>query len=418
MRAHFPAMSLLACGFLVTTGWAATLSIDAGGASASVDDAGGAYRVSLSDLHFDFAGSVAKPLRDVRKASGTDKIGEFAELSFDWDEENPITGTIRTYAKRPLVLFSQRLHNGATTRPAPFPNFDEIPKPPLHVLSHQNEVFARPAYGAAVQTSTPWLLFDDSARAVILSPASNFMVANMLGDGTSTIGSGLDIGLTDYPIGFTHRALLAYGTGIGATYRAWGSALTDLSGKKRPPNDADLGLKYLGYWTDNGAAYYYNYDPDKGYAATLLAVRDEMRRLEVPVKYMQLDSWWYQKTTTNEKGVDTGQPKNKNLPKGTWNAYGGLLKYEAHPDLFPDGLAGFQKALGLPLITHNRWIDAKSPYRDKYQVAGVAPVDPKYWDEIASYLQSCGVMTYEQDWLNILWNNSPQLRGSVQLSQA
>ena len=122
------------------------------------------------------------------------------------------------------------------------------------------------------------------------------------------------------PDGFTHRTILAYGSAINKTYDAWGSALTDLTGKHRPANDSDLGLKYLGYWTDNGANYYYNYDADKGYAGTLLAVRDEMQKLGVPIKYMQLDSWWYEKTTVNSKGVDSHKPKNAALPAGTWNA--------------------------------------------------------------------------------------------------
>ena len=54
--------------------------------------------------------------------------------------------------------------------------------------------------------------------------------------------------------------------------------------------------------------------------------------------------------------------------------------------------------VGLPLVTHNRWIDSQSPYHQKYAISGVAAVDPKWWDDIADYLHHADVQTYEQDW--------------------
>ena len=39
------------------------------------------------------------------------------------------------------------------------------------------------------------------------------------------------------------------------------------------------------------------------------------------------------------------------------------------PALFPRGLRAFQRRLGLPLITHARWIDAHSPYRRRYAMS-------------------------------------------------
>ena len=56
-----------------------------------------------------------------------------------------------------------------------------------------------------------------------------------------------------------------------------------------------MGLRYLGYWTDNGAQYYYGFEQALGYAGTLFQVRDEFSRMRIPLGYVQLDSWFYGK---------------------------------------------------------------------------------------------------------------------------
>jgi hypothetical protein len=176
---------------------------------------------------------------------------------------------------------------------------------------------------------------------------------------------------------------LVLGKGINSTFETWGHAMTDLQGKSRPANDADLSLGYLGYWTDNGAKYYYSFESPLGYDGTLLAVRDDFAQHGIPLGYMQLDSWFY--------------PKG---PNADWrDRSGGIYQYVADATLFPDGLSAFQQRVGLPLLTHARWIDPRSPYRQQYQMSGNVSTDPLYWDSIIGYVQSAGVVTYEQDWL-------------------
>src|SRR5208283_1300752 len=175
---------------------------------------------------------------------------------------------------------------------------------------------------------------------------------------------------------FTQETLVAFGQGINQTWDLWGQSLLELEQARRPSNDADAVLKYLGYWTDNGAVYYYNYDFDKGYAGTLQSLVERYRQEQIPIRYLQLDSWWYYKSTTNPDGTPGNEKKSNKLPMGEWNRYGGLLEYKAHADLFTNGLDAFQKAIGLPLITHNRWIDPASPYHQRYEISGVAAVDP------------------------------------------
>jgi len=62
-------------------------------------------------------------------------------------------------------------------------------------------------------------------------------------DGITEIASGLNEGVSDLPADFTHKTLMVFDVGINAAWDSWGTALTDLQGKNRPSNDADIGLR-------------------------------------------------------------------------------------------------------------------------------------------------------------------------------
>ena len=376
--------------------------------SVSVNDATGAYTVTAANAHWSFAGTVGEPLAHITVNKGHDKLGDYREVGFQWGK--PLRrGTIRNYQSRPLVAFGITTPGAAKEPPPDFPSFTAFPQN-LHTLSFRDTVFSPPTFSLA-QTSTPWVLFDDAAQTAVLSPASDFMVSQMHGDGKTSLASGLNATLTNLPAGFTHQSFFVVGQGIGSTVHAWGKTLTDLTGKP-DPNDSEKMLRYLGYWTDNGGSYYYNYDKDKGYTGTLLALKQHYDQEKVPARYLQLDSWWYQKSMRSPGGV-MGKPKNSKLPLESWNTYGGTLDYSASPDLFPKGLADFQKQVDLPFIVHARWLDPTGPYAQKYKLSGVAPVDPVWWDERMAYLRTNGVISYEQDWLNEIYAHSPEMASSL-----
>lgn len=48
--------------------------------------------------------------------------------------------------------------------------------------------------------------------------------------------------------------------------------------------DNDLTLKYIGYWTDAGAFYYYNTETNITYEKTLMDVKDEAEKNYIPYK--------------------------------------------------------------------------------------------------------------------------------------
>ena len=253
------------------------------------------------------------------------------------------------------------------------------------MLSHINfcGVFGLPTfYGFAPES--PWVFFDAAANAFVLSPASNFMVASTAYGPNGELASGISSQIASFPAGFTHQVLLVVENGINQAFDTWGNTLTNLWGKTRPANDADTILNRLGYWTDAGSSYYYNTLPSTSYADTLLAVKAGFDSLGIQLGYLQLDSWFYPKGAGAEwqDGSD------------------GIYEYVAAPALFASGLAVFQQALGASLVTHARWIDPASPYRQQYQFSAGVSTDPAYWDSVASYLAGAGAVAYEQDWLS------------------
>jgi hypothetical protein len=375
----------------------------------TVEPATGLYSVEERDTGWRFTGSLEQRLIGTDRKTGTDRLGNFNSIGFGWDDKGPVTGEIRTYTDRPAVMFLMTCASSRAKAPSAFPALNTPRK--LHPFGYSNGVFAPRSFKGG-KAASPWLLFDDSARAVIISPANDFMVADVYRDDQKYLASGLNKKLVNLPAGFTHQTLLVPGDSIHQAWDRWGHDLTDLAGKVRPANDQATELAKFGYWTDNGAHYYYNYDLSRGYDGTLLDVANAYRKLGIPLAYMQLDSWWYFKSKTSADGKE-GKIKNAKLPDGTWNCYGGLMEYKAHPAVFPQGLAAFQQALNLPLITHNRWVDLHSPYRKDYIISGVAAIDPKWWDDMADYLKSSGVMVYEQDWLNEIYANSPDFASTT-----
>ena len=379
--------------------------------SARVDANSGGYEIAERNPAWSFSGSIGQPLIQLKADHGSDANGDYREISFAWTNGTPpILGTIRIYEKSPIVVFSETCKKAMEMPPDPFPSFVHVPQN-LHVFSYQQKTFAPPQFQAG-KASTPWLLFDDATNAMIISPASHFMVASMSGDGSTQITSGLNEDLRNLPKGFCQQTIVTFGQGINRTWDLWGRSLLAMQGAERPDNEADAVLKYFGYWTDNGAHYYYNYDLSKGYAGTLQSLVSYYRQQEIPIRYLQLDSWWYYKTFADASGK-IGTIKSAKLPEGEWNRYGGLLEYKAHPAVFPNGLEAFQKSISLPLVTHNRWIDPASPYHEHYKISGVAAVDYKWWRDIASYLDENGIVTYEQDWLDRIYKYSPAFSSTV-----
>ena len=358
--------------------------------------ADGSYNVNSTDPAWSFTGSLGVTPSDLSSVTGTDHLGDYTEFQFHYTTSVPHLAGIRLYTNQPVVLFTD-------TELADSPNDLAFPHLTSYPADLYHESFSTVAFSQRTFTDfpsdSPWVFFNTNFDCFILSAATNYMVAGNLMNADNSISCGIQSGIPQLPAGFTHRTILTIQHGINQTYDTWGQALTGLSGKIRPANDSTIELNKLGYWTDNGAAYYYNFNATYGYAGTMLKVRDDFASKNLPLGYLQLDSWWYPKGVANTWQGDAT------------NNRGGLDQYVAESTLFPSGLAAFQQQLGLPLVTHCRWVDGASPYRSQYAMSGNVVVDNSYWTNRMDYLNAGGVVTFEHDWLDI--NALPTLNLNV-----
>lgn len=366
-------------------GSTATESPDAGTPGASVGtvvtvEASGAYSVKFKSPAWTFSGNLGSAASDIATKTGSDKLDSYSETTFTYSSSGSRNGRIRAYDHTPVVVFGES-STESVKNTRNFPKLTTIPSLPYHI-TYGGVFIDYSMKDLGNNGDSPWVYFDGSANTFIISAASHFMNASTAQSGSGIV-SGIQSDITTLPAGFETTTVLVADTGINKAYEDWGLALLGFTGKKPVANDSTPVLAKFGIWNDNGSFYSYKTEPGKNYETTL---KDEKAYYEeggIPVGYIQLDSWWY--------------------PKGaaqSWSdSQSGIYKFEAHKDVFPNGLAAFQQATKVGLITHARWIDTASPYRSQYKFSADVIIDPAYWKDRAAYLKSCGVTTYEQDWL-------------------
>jgi hypothetical protein len=385
---------VLAAFLLLPAQAAAVASISGAQGFVVTVDPTGTYDIQLQNPAWTFGGSLGTPLSNLTVATGADSAGSYGEISFDFRTDAPRHAAIRAYQNHQAVLFTLGTPNGGPNSVV-FPNLSRYPTGLNHIAfagTFANYTFT------SLPPESPWMFFDSAANAFIVSAASHFMVSQTSSGPHGELMAGVAPSIASLPPGFSNQVLLVADSGINRTFESWGQTLTGIQGKTRPANDADVSLNRLNYWTDNGASYYYHseagstapmfgpinpFTAANPYEQTLWGVKSSLDSLGIGIGALQLDSWFY--------------PKGANLD---WtDSADGIYEYQAAPTLFTSGLTAFQKTIGLPLITHARWIDASSPYRQKYQISGNVATDPAYWYDTAAYLKSAGVSIYEQDWL-------------------
>ncbi len=391
-RVAVPTTLALLAGAALTQGPAHAVTpreaVSGSGITATVNS-DGTYTIQTSQpAAWTFTGSVGHPVTGQSTISGSDAIGAYQEVDFSYTDTVARSASIRVYQNSPNVLFSSTTHSSvanSSSAGTPFPSFST---PGLaYRESFQDAAWSPYQFGGTPAHDSPQLSFDGQGHGFLVSAADNFAITNLTRSTGGTVSAGIVSSVGTLPAGFTHRTVLTLGTGANATFATWGGALMALGGKKAIAKDADDTLNKLGYWTDNGATYYYTYNSSQGYQGTLESVVKDFAGKGVPLGYLQLDSWWYPKGSS-----DSWQGNGTNR--------GGEYVYQAAPALFPSGLAAFRQQLGLPLITHARWIDTSSPYRQQYAMSGDVITDPSFWNSTMNYLRSSGVVTYEQDWLS------------------
>lgn len=233
----------------------------------------------------------------------------------------------------------------------------------------------------------PLVLFNLTQRGqndvMILSPFSQFM-ATSLSQHENILQYGVMGSIPTIPANYNHSMILFYSPdGINNCIRQWGRTMQRAYNRNDRYRLSDITVNYLGYYTDGGAYYYYNTEGNLNYQETILSVH---RKLTLPFRYIQLDSWWYY------KGLK-----------------GGVSEWQSRPDIFPDGLPSlYRQVENTPFAAHNRYWALDNIYSDTYaflfdnatQMSLPVGNDTFWIDLLSEASHTWGLIMYEQDWLH------------------
>ena len=222
----------------------------------------------------------------------------------------------------------------------------------------------------------PLVIFDSELEnTLVISPQNTFMSGHQVtwkpqNYTVPVWGSGI-IGKVDMiPKGYSMETLVVAGQNVTSTMEKWGKLLRIRYKKEDHYRLDDFTINYLGYYTDNGACYYYYTGEYDNYEEALIAVKENAVKNGIPYQYLQLDSWWYY------KGVG-----------------GGVKNWAPMPDVFPHGLQYLSNKTHWPIVAHNRYFSPDTVYAkqnggrfnfiiDKGHIA--LPDDPDFWRYLLS----------------------------------
>jgi hypothetical protein len=292
----------------------------------------------------------------------SDVFGSFIgmRLTYQLSQQSTVVTTYKVYNDIPAVMFEQYFPNGATgtnssggfddlatSFPRIYAKAGKVPDLGYVTFKAFWDLYCQggPGFDAELGTgmygNVPLMLYNrDTLRNVIIAPANNFKVAfqSRTKDLAGDLGCGVHGVVASLPAHYTHQTLIMAGEGINNGFERWGDLLLRRYGKQRydTTNTNDIFRSKLGYNTNTGGFYWYNTEPGMNYEETILSVKKYHVSIGVPVRYYELDSWWYYKEHNS-----TGE-------------HGGIKFYEPRPDIFPNGLNYVQQKLSTPLVVHHK----------------------------------------------------------------
>jgi hypothetical protein len=303
---------------------------------------------SLAKLHTDASWASTKDgtlsaVGPASSSSGKDALGPFMAHEVQWKTKagSTFSTIVRDYTAGglPAVVFEQYFGSGAEkTALGPskeskdllmstFPSFQHaMPDSKFGVIEYYDQMVGGMAEGTSVgQWSAmnsaqairggtmggPLILFDQpgpakevASNALVLGSFSNFLSGSCVQDSQNgAINFGMMGSITKVPSNYSSSMMVYYSAhGINAAVEGYGSALLKYYGKQGRQWEGtvsanDVSIQNLGYYTDNGAYYYYN-TPDvagkkQTYESELLSVAATAKTMKIPYAYVLLDSWWY-----------------------------------------------------------------------------------------------------------------------------
>ena len=271
----------------------------------------------------------------------------------------------------------------------------------------------RPAPGLRSPRAVSPLIARVSGRVWMVAPIDHFheQVVAITDDG---IVCGWHGDVDAVPADCTTRFGIYEGASVGDVLDRWRDDLAIDPDVGRPTDNALS--THLSYWTDNGAAYWYRTEPGRTIAESVVDAVDMLRADDVPVRSVELDSWFYPHTTPRPI-AEIGYPEEV-PPTGmsTWTA-----RPDAYPDPAPgatdvDPVAELADRLGRPpLVLHARHIAPSSPYVTdpaEWWVDEFAahPIDPAFFRRWFDDASRWGATVIEQDWMLMYWFGVRELR--------
>jgi hypothetical protein len=374
-------------------------------------------------LDASFAGEELAPCAG-GQSEGEDDLGAFRALELALDGSPlPLRVSVRAYLERALLVFrleaAAPLHgfaSGRFDRPAVvWPRFfparrraGGLPEG-TRGFGHAYTEFALPSFSepeldgflllpqrpAVVE---PLFLVAPDGRSLMLAPLDSFheQVVAVPRRGETELGvrCGWQGDLNQAPEGFHTELACFAGESPRSLLDEWAAILLRRHGTRRPSRYADDGVGRLSYWTDNGAAYWYRSEPGLDVATTLERTVAGLREARVPIRAVQLDSWFYPHQNSRPLNPDWGM----DVPPT------GMLCWEPREDLLPGGLSDLRDRMGdPPLILHSRHFSSQSPYFEETDawIDGDRghPIDTDFYERLMAQAAGWGAITYEQDWL-------------------
>ncbi|MHA1269367.1 MAG: hypothetical protein ACTSPY_06220 [Candidatus Helarchaeota archaeon] len=358
-------------------------------------------------------------LKHVSTKKSEDELGKYNFYLIEWELEGiekKVQTNIYQYYEKSFIIFEQKFLDEFITGIGKFkipitqfPCFKNE-SPNKNILLFRNAIFSPPS-SKNIPTSGPVMHYDDNLQTFIISSMNNFLVniINETKDVNNYITCGLEGEIEQIPKGYSQKFILYFGTGINKTFEEWGDILLKYYDRKRNNLYNDPIISYLGYWTDNGAHYYYKTMKGKNYQETLEALFEYFKEENIPIRYFQLDSWHYKKSW--------GPP----IPFSLILLVNGILDWSINPKHFPD-FDKFREKIGdMPFACHSRYFHPNNVYTKKYKFyisnqrinKWGLPAEIGVWDEMMKNAKKKGVILYEQDWMRNQFLHFKILRNNV-----
>ena len=226
---------------------------------------------------------------------------------------------------------------------------------------------------------------------------------------------GMSGEITEVPAGFKHETILVSGDGVTETMDYYGKLMRFAY---KTEKIYDRVVDKLGYWTDNGAYYYGDAYPQQGNGPNynlscctknkIMAAKHALDEDRVPIKYLQLDDWWY-----------SGPHPVKNFGVRGVKC---VSEWKLPEDTYPGGLDSLRADYGAPFVLYGPYFCTDNQWNQSLFPSGADAGVPTPQESLAfyttlfAYAHAHGGVGYEVDFMSNLYIDVPEFRRTLDAS--